>query len=379
MKKIKIAYVIDRIDSPTAGTEKQLVLLLKGLDRSRYDPVLCLLRSSEWVEKAFGACPVHLVDIRSFREPRAYGRIGQFAAFLRKEGVGIVQTHFRDAHIAALLAARLAGVRIVIAARRNQGYWLTRRELSLQRFLNRWVTLFLANSLSTKKWSMDTEGIPGGKIRVVHNGIDPDFYGAVSGEARRRHRSLLAIPYDAPVVGIVSNLRPVKGVDLFLRAAHSIRREIPRARFVVVGDGGEREGLARLARGLDLAGSVHFLGKRDDVASLLSAFDVGVLSSLSESFSNALIEYSAAGLPVVATDVGGSREAVLQGVNGFIVPPGDSGALAAAAIKVLTEEALALRMGTAGRERARELFSLRRSVEETEKVYCSCWEGALQR
>ncbi|MCC6347512.1 MAG: glycosyltransferase [Nitrospirales bacterium] len=379
MRKIKIAYVIDRIDSPTAGTEKQLLLLLKSLDRSRYAPVLCLLRSSEWVEKVFDVCPVRIVDIRSFRDPRSYGRIGRFAAFLRQEGVGIVQTHFRDAHIAALLAARLAGVRIVIAARRNQGYWLTRRELSLQRFLNRWVTLFLANSLSTKKWSMDTEGIPDGKIRVVHNGIDPDFYGAVSGEARRRHRSLLALPPDAPVVGIVSNLRPVKGVDVFLRAAQAIRREVPGTHFVVVGDGGERKGLERLSRGPDLAGSVHFLGKRDDVPSLLSAFDVGVLSSRSESFSNALIEYSAAGLPVVATDVGGAREAVVQGVNGFIVPPGDPGALAGAVVRILTGKALARYMGERGRERAQELFSLRRFVEETEKVYHSCWEGVQRR
>lgn len=378
MEKIKIAYVIDRIDSPTAGTERQLLLLLKSLDRSRYDPVLCLLQSSEWVERGFDVCPVYVAGIRSFKTPRTYGRIGKFAAFLRKERVGIVQTHFRDAHIAALLAARLAGIRIVIAARRNQGYWLTRRELTLQRLLNRWVTLFLANSLSTKKWSMDTEGIPGERIRVIHNGIDPDFYRAVTRESRREYRSLLAIPDDVPVIGIVSNLRPVKGVNVFLRAAREIRGKGAGARFIIVGDGPERESLVKLSGDLGLSGSVHFLGRRDDVAPLLSAFDIGVLSSLSESFSNALVEYCAAGLPVVTTDVGGSREAVLQGVNGLVVPPGDHGALAGAVMSVLTDKALALRMGEKGRERARELFSLRRCVEETEEIYRFCSEGALR-
>lgn len=331
---IKIAFVIDTIESPTAGTEKQLLLLIEHLDRTQFQPYLCVLRSSAWLETEFALCPLHILGITSFKRLQTLERIYAFSRFLRREGIAIVQPHFRDAGIAAILAAKLGGVPCIIGTRRNQGYWLTPFELRLQKFLNRWVSAFIANSRNTKEWAVKTEGIPAEKITVIYNAIDLGAFARITEEDRQGVRRRWGIPEDAPVVGIVANLRPVKGIDVFLRAAAIVSRRVPVARFVIVGAGDERQRLEALTVDLGVQDAVRFTGTRTDTALLVSSFDVGVLSSHSESFSNAVVEYLAAGIPVVSTDVGGCREA-LDTESDRIVPPGDWEVLAAAICDVL--------------------------------------------
>lgn len=365
---IKIAFVIDTIASPTAGTEQQLLLLLKHLDRALYAPWLCVLYPSDWLDREFDLCPLHVADIRSFKSPRAYRRLWELSRFFRDMGIDIVQTHFRDSHIAGILAAKLAGIKTVIASRRNQGYWYTPRELLLQKLLNRWITLSIANSRSTKEWMVDVEGVAAERIAVIHNGVSLERFSA-SREVRTRYRSLLGIPEGAPCIGMVANLRSVKGVDVFIKAAPLIKENVPEAQFLIAGEGAERGRLEQLAAALRLDGSLRFLGRRTDIPQLMSAFDIGVLSSTSESLSNSLIEYMAAGLPVVTTEVGGSREAVEDGVTGFIVPVGDYQALAGAVLRILRDGGLAAAMGAEGKQRAERLFSLHRFIEASERCY----------
>ena len=364
---IKIAYIIDTIDSPTAGTEKQLLLLLKNLNRKKVKPYLCVLESSKWLKTEFNLCPVYVLGIKSFKYPNSYYRIWKFANFLRKQGIDIVQTHFRDSNIAGILAGRMAGVK-VISTRRNQGYWLNRRELMMQKFLNRWVAVFIANSYSTKNWAAELEDIPEDRIQVVYNGIDLDPYLKLSPETRARYRRILEIPESSPAIGIVANLRPVKGIDIFLRAAQLVKEEVPEAKFVIVGDGTEKNNLMRLSEELGLNGSVKFLGKREDVIPILSTLDVGVLSSHSESFSNSVLEYLAVGLPVVCTDVGGCREAVEDGVNGFVVHGEDFITMAKRIVEII-KKGLVSTMGASSRHRAQELFILSRMIDAYMRIY----------
>ena len=119
---IKIAYVIDTIESPTAGTEKQLLLLIKHLNRSRFEPHLCVLRSSKWLREEFSECPVFEVGVNSFKRPRSYVGILKFAIFLKNERFNIVQPFFRDSSIVGIIAANLARVKTVVGTRRNQCY-----------------------------------------------------------------------------------------------------------------------------------------------------------------------------------------------------------------------------------------------------------------
>ncbi|HEX8948651.1 MAG TPA: glycosyltransferase [Dissulfurispiraceae bacterium] len=364
---IKISLVIDTILSPTGGTEKHLLSLLSGLDRKIFQPYLCILRPSEWLMKGFDLCPVYAVNLYSFKYLHSYYCIWKLADFLRRTGTDIVHTYHRDANMAGIMAARIAGKKIV-ASRRNQGYWLNRRELLMQKFFNRWVELFISNSYSTKIWSTEAERIPAEKIRVIYNGVDLEPYKRISRETRKRYRRKLGIPDDAPVIGIVANLRPVKGIDVFLHAARLIRDELPAARFVVVGDGEEEHSLKGLSRSLALEDSVSFLGRRKDVVSILGMFDVAVLSSRSESFSNSLVEYMAAGLPVVCTDVGGCREAIEDGVNGFVLPVEDYGGIAEHTVRIIKGE-LFYFMGMRNRDKAEKKFSMAGCIKAYEKIY----------
>ena len=122
---IKIAFIIDTIESPTAGTEKQLLLLIKHLDRRKFKPYLCVLRSSQWLREEFDLCELFNAEISSFKKPSAYLNIYRLSRFLRAERIDIVQTHFRDGSIAGILAARISGTKSIVGTRRNQGYWHT--------------------------------------------------------------------------------------------------------------------------------------------------------------------------------------------------------------------------------------------------------------
>lgn len=373
---IKIAYIIDTIESPTAGTEKQMLMLIRHLDRSRFQPVLCVLRSSKWLEKEFDLCPIFVAGVHSFKSMQGIKGVFALSKFLKKERMDIVQTHFRDSSIAGILAARLAGVKMIIGTRRNQGYWMTPLDLQIQKGLDRWVTAYIANSQSTKQWIKNNEGVEPGRVEVINNGFDLSMFPPPSAENRKNLRTSLGLAEDAPVIVIVANLRPVKDHVTFLRAAGIVHRHFPAARFLVVGDGTELQKLMELSAELGIDSVVYFLGARQDIPEILNACDVGVLSSLSESFSNAVVEYMAAGLPVVTTDVGGAREAVDDNVNGFIVPVGDWTMMGRRVIELI-ESGRATKMGKESRNRSGERFSMGTMVEKMQHLYHRCLEGSV--
>lgn len=371
---IKIAFVIDTIESPTAGTEKQLLMLIRHLDRSRFQPYLCVLRVSVWLEKEFNLCPLFVAGIDSFKTITGLKGISRLSGWFKENGINIVQPHFRDSSIAGILAARFAGIKTVIGTRRNQGYWLTPVELKIQRLLDRWVTVYIVNSQSTKQWMANTEGVDLKRVEVINNGFDFSTIETVSDINRKEMRLSLGIAEDAPVIGIVANLRPVKDHATFLQAANIVRAQIPAARFLIIGDGSGKSELQKLTDELNLTDAVIFLGARLDVPRILEVCDIGVLTSRSESFSNAIVEYMAAGLPVVTTDVGGAREAVDGGINGFIVPIGDFDEMGQRIIELLKADTIK-EMGQESRKRSLDRFALTSMIEKTEHLYDRCLKG----
>ena len=169
---------------------------------------------------------------------------------------------------------------------------------------------------------------------------------------------------------IVANLRnPVKNHEVFLRAAARVRAQVPDAAFVIAGEGELMPGLRELANQLGIAEDVHFIGRCDDVAALLFASHVGVLSSKAEGFANAILEYMAVGLPVVATDVGGVHEAIIEGETGFIVPAGDDAQMAARIIEVLSDDNRAREMGARGKAIVGDKFSSEHHLRNTLELY----------
>ena len=329
---LRIGFVIDTLSLPAGGTEGQLVHLLEQLDRRRFEPRLYCLRGSDWLRESFQAAPAQVLDLHVTRSPALWVGVRRFARRLREDRIAMLQTHFRDANLVGVLAAKLAGPRIV-STRRGVPYWHGKLDLAVLRWLNKSVDCFLANSVATRDRFAKQEGFDPARSVVIYNGLEPQRF-ALSESARARLRAELSVGSEQPLVGIVANLRPVKGVDDFVRAAALVHASVPQARFAVVGQGVELAALRALADSLGLGASIAFLGARADVPELLAAFDIGVLASHFESFSNAILEYLAAGLPVVATDVGGASE-VVGPEHGFLVPAKAPGALAERIVDLL--------------------------------------------
>jgi glycosyltransferase involved in cell wall biosynthesis len=211
--------------------------------------------------------------------------------------------------------------------------------------------------------------VPRQRIRVIHNGL-PSLPPHPMG-AHDRAQTLAAFALDPSHAHIVAvgNLRRVKRHDVFIRSAARVLRRYERVRFLVVGDGVLRDELSALAKAEGVSHAVVFLGRQAEVLRLLLACDVGVLCSDSESQSNAIIEYLAAGLPVVCTNVGGNPELVTDGANGFLVPAGDCDAVAERILELLTDRALAMRMGAESRRIAGASFSPEAMVARTSDYY----------
>lgn len=318
VRPLRIAYVIDALFAPAGGTEGQLLHLLERIDRRRFEPTVFCLRASR---PEVSVAATEVLDLHLAARPGTLWKIHRFAQRLSRGRFDIVQTHFRDSNIVGTLAARRAGTPILISTRRGVPYWSSASGLRLTRWLDRAATWFIANSEATRDRFAREEGIDPARFTVIYNGLDAARFRGLDDGARSRLRADLGVPLPAPLVGIVANLRPVKGLDDFIGAAALVAEEFPAAHFVIVGQGEEEPGLRELAARNGLGARLHFAGPRSDVPELLQCLDVGVLASHSESFSNSVLEYLAARLPVVVTDVGGVREAVEDGRQGFIVPP----------------------------------------------------------
>jgi len=365
---LKVAFIIDTIESPTAGTEKQLLLLIKRLDLSRFEPTLFVLRSSYWLENEFDLCPLEIIDFRSFATFASYCGFYRFVKMLRNRKYGCLQTHFVESNIVGIAAAKLSGVPLIVSSRRDQGYWHTNGKLLLYKILNRWVNVFVANCHATAKWVADAEEIETKRIKVIYNGAELEQFSISTNSEKLYIRSKTNLPVDYLLIGIVANLRPVKRIDIFLQAALLLSAALPTARFVVIGDGELRQELELLATQLGIFEKTHFLGMRTDIPYILKALDIAVLSSDSESFSNSIVEYMATGLPVVATEVGGCREMIEEGVNGYLVPPSDSVAMAERIIALLTRTDREI-IGQRNSIKARKLFTCEAMVSSFEQLY----------
>jgi glycosyltransferase involved in cell wall biosynthesis len=211
------------------------------------------------------------------------------------------------------------------------------------------------------------ERLPPDKLRTIYNFFEGESYRERQDgmEARRE----FGIPADAALVGIVARLDPVKALDILFAALSEVRKAVPAVRLLIVGDGPLRDELQDLAGQMGLSESVIFAGFRSDVPRVMWAIDVGVLCSHREGLSTVLLEYMAARKPVVATDVGGNAEVVVDGVTGLLVPAGEVQPLAAALTDVLVHPQRAEAMGEAGRERADAVFSAETIVRRIEALY----------
>lgn len=364
------------------GTENQFMALGRSLDPNRFAlEFACLRRWGAFADEiAARHIPLLECNVTSFRSLSALRQQARLARYVTDRGIDIVHTYSFYGNLFAVPPARMAGVPVVIASIRDRAPYLTPMQKRAQRWACQFADCILVNAVAVKQWLIG-EGYDAAKIVVIPNGVELSRFDRVDGgESPFRG---LGIPHGAPVVLVVSRLNPLKGLETFLQAAALVATEFPTVRFVIVGDTNPNERpywstLTSLTVRLGLTDRLTFAGLRRDVPQLLSAATISVMPSLNEALSNVVLESMAAGAPVVATRVGGTPEAIADGVNGLLVPPGDPAAMANAMAALLRDPSRARRLGDAARRSIDERFSMDRMVSATAQLYEALLDGQVQ-
>ncbi|HXG11935.1 MAG TPA: glycosyltransferase [Gemmataceae bacterium] len=362
-RPVRVCFLIDQL--ARAGTESQLLALIEHLDRSRVEPILCLLDGTSAESRSLepANCPILRLGVRSLHWPRSMLQAVRLARILRAYRVDVLQVYFPDSTLFGVPVARLAGVPRVVRTRNNLGYSLTRLQRWLGRLYNHLVDVTVANCAACREAVLIHERPNPESVVVLENGVDLARFAMSKGHPSAR------IKDRARRVGMVANLRPVKEPGVFLQAARIVTAAEPDVRFEIAGEGELRPWLEEEITRQGLQGGFRLAGAVADVPGFLAGLDVAVLCSCSEGQSNALLEYMAAGRAVVATAVGGNLELIEPGVNGLLVPPGDPEELARAIIRLLREPALAARLGAAARQLVEARYSLQARARRFEDFY----------
>lgn len=293
------------------------------------------------------------------------GAAWRLSRLIKKLAPDIIHAH--DPHGVAMAAMALSmstqlAKPPLVASRRVD---FRMRGNSLSRWKYRQVDCFICASEAIRQILL-ADGLPASRAVTVHEGID---LSRVEAAPPVKLHEELWLPHHAPLIGNVAALVPHKGQRHLIESAALVVRQVPDARIVIAGEGELRPVLERAIRDHHLEKHVLLLGFRPDVLSLHKAFDIFVMSSVTEGLGTSLLDAMASGKPVVATDAGGIPEVVVEGETGFLVPPRDHEAMATALVRLLRDEQLRERMGRAGLLRARRKFSAERMVRETLRVY----------
>ena len=369
---LSVLFLVNSFDE--GGTERQALHLARRLsERGGVRVHMATLNAGGALARLVAQLDVGAVPeypLRSFVDLQMARQLARCAAFIRQHRVQIVHTHGFYPNVFGMLAATLARAPIRIASKRegieNRTAWQRRAE----RIAFRLAHAVVANCHAVRAQLM-AAGVPASRILTIHNGIDP---GRITPRTHDRAEALsmlgLAPTPELKYVTLVANLRLVaKDHGTFLRSAQRVRRETADTRFLIAGDGSLLADVRSFARRLGLERDVIFLGSCRYIAELLFISDVCVLSSVSEGFPNAVLEYMAAGRPVIATRVGGIPEAIDDGETGLLVAPRDDVLMASGIVTLLRNPDRAQQIGSRAQAVVLERFSAARQLERTLALY----------
>lgn len=363
------------------GTETQAVqTALRQHARDEQVTVGCLRAEGPLLDSLHRAG----IPIVEFRKPKkllsiqGIWQVLRMAIFLRRERFDILHAHDLMSNLAGVIAARLAGIPIIISSRRylDLEWWCGAWRNRIAGWIYKQSTRVVVNSKSIRDLLVGREGVLEQKIHVIHNAIDADRFN----EAIAVQGALSFASEDSKLVAVVANMySPVKGHATLVAAARHVCLHAPQVLFVLIGDGTERPKIEQQVKEAGLQKNFLFLGSREDIPQLLAACDLFVLPSESEGMPNALLEAMAAGLPAIATSVGGVPEVIEHNVTGLLVPPCEPAALSKAILALLNNEDLRHRLARAGRERVVRYFSFDRLMSVLNTLYAELSEARLAR
>lgn len=365
-KTLKVCLIIDSL-GPNSGNEILLARLANALDPEVIEVHVCCFEDSERLRNLRPGVHTAIFPLTNTNSPNGLRQIWRFRRYLKRNKIDAVHSFVNNAAIFGVLASLAGGCRTVITSRLNCGYWYTAKWVWLFRALNLFSTHIFTNSAAARDVTASIEKASADKIVVFYPGVDLARFAA--SPHQRSAADNLGIPEDASVVGIVANFRPVKDLSLFLRSAALVARANPESVFLLVGRGPLKADLQKLAVDLGIRDRVYFSSQEVPVPEYLATMSVACLSSESESLPNAIMEYMAAGLPVVATDVGGVNELVDDGITGYLVRERTAEAFAEPIIRLLRDRQLQASLGRNGLQRAQMQFDDRAAVERLQQFY----------
>lgn len=368
-RRRKVFYLLDSLN--VGGTETQAVELALRMPPSEYEITLgCLTAKGPLLERLQGSA----VRVEEFHpkggldSPAGFYEMLRLARRLRRERFDVMHAHDLWSNLMGVPAARLARVPAVISSQRDLSHfdWYRGLKRKALRKIQAMSSVLLANATPIRDALVAEDGFPAARLRVIHNGVDTSRLQ----RGRRDRGRLFPGVGNGKLVVLVGNMHSdVKGHPWLIEAAPAVLEEFPDTRFILAGDGEARKVFEQQVREHGLGESFMFLGGRSDIPDILASCDIGVLPSRAEGLSNAVLEYMAAGLPTIASRVGGNPELVRDGITGLLVPPQDSQALEVALLQLLRDEELACRMAAAGHRVATEDFSFERLVREVDALY----------
>jgi sugar transferase (PEP-CTERM/EpsH1 system associated) len=370
--RLRVLHVLLSLEP--GGLENGVVNVINGLDPARFESSVCCLKHAGEFSRRI-ADPSVRVHEMGWRGGNDLALPLRLAKLFRASGADIVHTRNAESFFYGFAGAKLARVPALVHSEHGRTFSDRRARFAVQRLMTRYTDAVFAVSGQLKADLVRHVGIPDSAIEVLYNGVDLGRFGRGAAAASRAEdgreavRREWGVGADSLVIGSVGRLVAVKNYALLLRAFASAGLAGRRGHVVLAGEGAERAGLEDLSRSLGIRDSVHFLGHREDVHRLLPGMDVFVLPSVSEGMSNTLLEAMAAGVPPVASDVGGNAEIVRNGIDGRIFPSGDEPALVRELVALDASPALRAALGGAARARVQSAFDIRAMVDRYENLY----------
>jgi len=379
-KKINILFMTDTFYG-VGGTEKQLLELIQRLDKTKFTCYICPFYFSEEMLHR-----VSKLGVVTWPSPiqRIYGWSGVHQAFsiiskIRQYKIEIVSTFHFAADTYGVLISKLAGVPCIISNRRDTGCHRHNKYAFLIKMLDPLVSQYFAVCHAVADHINKDYKVEQNKIRTIYNGIDIDKTQKVQTRKLDELRKRYKIKDDTFVIGNISHLRPEKGYDIFFEAIRLVKPQIPNLKVFAVGSvlPTEKEFVNRLkqfAKDKGIDENLVITGYVDNATDFVHMMDIACLTAVSnEGFSNALLEEMTLGKAIIATDVGGNKEAIVDGESGIIIPPRDPEALASSILKLYHQPALRKRMGKAAVKRVKACFLIDKTISELEDHYLSLY------
>jgi len=366
--RIRVVHVLDTLN--IGGTELNAVRTAERLDRAQFDvQFLCLKAQGPLRERLDRAeIPVREIPITGLLSLSALRQGLRIRDLVRRERVHVVHAHDPYGNVLAAPFVRPAGLAAVIASQR---WWRNVHNPRLRianRMAYRFAHRVLVNSASVGELVVREEGVSRSRLVVIPNFVEEEAFTGLSADRRTSLRRKVGLGPDDIAVGVTANLYPVKNHAMLLRAAARLVSEHPRVKFVLIGEGNERDALTELRHVLHLDERVLMPGRLTEPG-LAGIFDIAVLTSHEEGFPNWIVEAMAAGRAVVSSRVGGVQDAVLEGETGYLVPPDDDEAMAHALDRLLRDPTLTQRLGDAAAMRARSLYHVSTVMKALQSLY----------